>query len=68
MLIEYYHSELIVASFLSALKAIIDKDFLTNNKFSLKEAIRYTFDIQLNGILTNEGRKKYKKDKNRIKL
>lgn len=53
--------EIIMTVYLSSIRAIINPSFVMNNKFSLKEAMDYTFKIVLNGILTEKGRKIFNK-------
>lgn len=62
-----YPPKLIMASFAASIREIVNPSFLIENKYSMKEAIHYVFDIQMNGILTDEGRIKYKNRKKHIK-
>jgi hypothetical protein len=39
--------------------AIANPKFILENNFSMNEALKYLFEMQINGILTEEGRKKY---------
>ncbi len=61
-------TEIVIASHIASMRAIINPQFLMENKFSMSEALKYVFEMQLNGILTEKGRKKYyKQKKNHIK-
>jgi len=62
-----YPPELIVESYASTIRAIVNPQFLLNCKCSMRDAIKFVFDIQLNGILTAKGRIKYNEGKKKIK-
>ncbi len=62
-LIENIPSEIIITSFISTVRSIINPDFILKNKFSMQEAFKYTFEMALNGILTKHGKEKYLKTK-----
>lgn len=62
-LIENYPTPIIMASFDSSLKAVVNHDFLINNKFSILNAFKITYEMLLNGILTARGKEKFKKTK-----
>jgi len=62
-LIENYPVEIIIASFNSSLMAVMTPDFLINNKFSMHDAFKITYEMLLNGILTETGKEKFKKTK-----
>jgi AcrR family transcriptional regulator len=62
-LIENIPSEIIITSFISTIRSIINPDFILKNKFSMQEAFKYTFEMFLNGILTKQGKEKYLKTK-----
>ena len=62
-LIENYPTPIIIASFNSSLKTVLNHDFLINNKFSLQNAFKITYEMILNGILTDAGKSKFKKAK-----
>ena len=53
--------EIIMTVYLSSIRAVINPTFVMNNKFTFKEAMDYTFNIILNGILTDKGRKIFNK-------
>ncbi|MGE5432851.1 MAG: TetR/AcrR family transcriptional regulator [Syntrophomonadaceae bacterium] len=58
--------ELLLVIFISSLRAIVNPDFLLNNKFSHTEAVEQAFHILLNGILTDKGAKTFNNSKSRI--
>jgi len=62
-LIEPYPPEIIITSFISTVRAIVNPEFILRNKFSMQEAFKYTFEMLLNGILTEQGKEKYLKTK-----
>ncbi|MCU7499674.1 MAG: TetR/AcrR family transcriptional regulator [Bacteroidota bacterium] len=59
--------ELLLVIFTSSLRAIVNPDFLLNSKFSHNEALEMTFQILLNGILTDKGAMTFKNTKNQDK-
>jgi AcrR family transcriptional regulator len=59
-----YPDEIILSIFLNSIKSVINPHFVLNNKFSLNDAVRMTYEILLNGILTLKGKKILKKLKN----
>ncbi len=62
-LIENYPTPIIIASFNSSLKSVLNHDFLINNKFSMHNAFKLTYEMLLNGILTVTGKDKFNKTK-----
>ena len=62
-LIENYPTPIIIASFNSSLMSVLNHDFLINNKFSMHNAFKITYEMLLNGILTLAGKNKFKKAK-----
>lgn len=50
-------TELIITIYVSALRAVVNPEFILNHNFSFKQAMEYTFDILLNGISTTRGKK-----------
>lgn len=58
--------EVIMPIFISAVSAVITPDFLIHHNYSFKDAVELTFDILLNGILTDKGSKQFYNLKNRI--
>jgi AcrR family transcriptional regulator len=58
--------EIIMTIYISSIRAVINPTFVMNNKFTFMEAMEFTFNIILNGILTEKGRNIFNKSKNRI--
>jgi AcrR family transcriptional regulator len=67
-LIEDYPNELILAAFVSTVKAVVNPEFISKNKYSLRRTFLFTFEMLLNGILTIQGRELYVKTKRSLKL
>ena len=65
-LFENYPASIIINAFNATFNSLLHTEFIMNNKFSLLEASKYTFDILFNGILTQKGREKYQKTKKYI--
>lgn len=61
--IEHYPSEIIMAAFISTIRTVMNPDFILANRFSMRQAFKYTFDLLLNGILTPQGKELYIKTK-----
>jgi len=55
--------DIVFRIFYGAIRNVISPDFLITSPISRDEAIDETFEILLNGVLTNEGKKLYKKQK-----
>jgi hypothetical protein len=51
--------DIVIASHIASMHAIVNPKFLMENNFSMTEALKYVFEMQLNGILTEKGRTKY---------
>lgn len=64
-LIENYPGPIVINNFIVTIQSLLHTDFIINNKFSLQEAFKYTFDMLFNGILTKKGKERYR---NRKKL
>ena len=62
-LIEDYPSKLIIMVFNSSLTSALNSDFLINNNFSMHDAFRITYEMLLNGILTEKGKVQFYKTK-----
>jgi len=58
-LIENYPGPIIINNFIISIHSILHSDFVINNKFSLQEAIKYSFDMLFNGMLTKKGKESY---------
>ncbi len=65
-LFEDVDPEIVFRVFYGAVRNVLIPEFLITNPISSEEAVKKTFDILLNGILTNEGRKLYKRQKKEI--
>ena len=48
---------LVLNIFISAVRGVVTPQFLMNSKFSAAEALSYTIQILMNGILTEKGKK-----------
>jgi AcrR family transcriptional regulator len=53
--------EIIITMFLASARAIVNPAFVINNRFTLLEALKETTEILSNGIMTEKGRKVFKK-------
>jgi len=62
-IIHKYPYELIMESFIGGLRAVVNPQFLLRNNFSMNRALEAVYNIFLNGILTDEGKKIYEKNK-----
>ena len=54
-------AELMITLFVSAIRSIVNPDFLYYHKFNYKEAFVHSFEILFNGILTSKGKKEFNK-------
>jgi AcrR family transcriptional regulator len=52
-------AEIVIAAHTATMRAVVNPQFLMENNFSMAEALKYVFEMQLNGILTEKGRTKY---------
>jgi hypothetical protein len=50
-------AEIIVTVFVSTVRAVVNPDFIMNNKFSVSTALETTLEILMNGIMTEKGKK-----------
>ena len=57
------NSDIVFRIFYGAVRNVISPDFLITSPISRDDAIDETFEILLNGVLTDEGKKLYKKQK-----
>ncbi len=60
--------DLILNSIETIVKGVLHTDFLINSKLSFKQALNYSIDILISGILTTKGLKIYNKEKKLLKL
>jgi len=67
-LISGYPPEIVITSFIATVRSVMNPDFVSQNKFTMKEAFEYSFEMLLNGILTTQGKEKYSRTKENSKL
>jgi len=58
-------NEIVITVFVASLRAIVNPEFLFHNKFSYKEAMNIALELLFNGILTDKGKKLFKKSMNK---
>lgn len=51
-----YPNEIILTVFVASMRSVINPGFLTNLRYTNREAVNFTFNIILNGILTKKGK------------
>jgi AcrR family transcriptional regulator len=51
-----YPNEIILTVFIASMRSVINPGFLTNLRYTNREAVNFTFNIILNGILTKKGK------------
>jgi hypothetical protein len=56
-----YPNEIILTVFVASMRSVVNPGFLTNLRYTNREAINFTFNIILNGILTKKGKTILKK-------
>lgn len=66
-IIEDFPTQIIILSFIATIHSVLNSDFLINNKFSFKQAMAYSYELLMNGMLTNKGKKEFKKIRNELK-
>lgn len=54
--IKNYPTEILLTLYLSSVRAVVNPSFIMNNKFSFRDVIHTTFEILLNGMLTEKGK------------
>lgn len=62
-LIENYPTPVIINTFTATIVSIMNPEFLLNNRLSVNQAFRETYNFLLNGMLTVKGKKKLKSTK-----
>lgn len=62
-LFEDVNPEIVFRVFYGAVRNVLVPEFLIANPISSEEAVKKTFEILLNGILTNEGRKLFRRQR-----
>ncbi|RJP73008.1 MAG: TetR/AcrR family transcriptional regulator [Ignavibacteriales bacterium] len=65
-LIKDYPSEIVRTVFMGAVRAVVNPDFFVNNQLSLNNAVEMTFEIMLNGLLTEKGKEIFFESKSGI--
>jgi len=55
-----YPAEVIIEIFIASIRAVVNPQFLLNSKYTSWETARFTFEILLNGILTEKGKSVFK--------
>lgn len=63
-LIENYPATIIISTFIHSISAVMQPEFLINNKFTIQNAFKITYEMLLNGILTESGKDIFNKEKN----
>lgn len=60
--------EFIISAIESIVKNVLHSDFLVRNNLSINQALNYSIDILISGMLTEKGVKIYNKEKKLLKL
>lgn len=58
-----YPTQIIMTVFVSAVRSVVNPDFILNNNFSMKEAAVTAFKIMISGIVTEKGKKILEKNR-----
>jgi AcrR family transcriptional regulator len=66
-LVEDVNSDLVIESITAVTLHLLSPENLFYTRYSHKEIIEFIFDSYLTGLLTDKGRVKYKKNKNKLK-
>jgi AcrR family transcriptional regulator len=59
--VQKYPSEFLTIYFLTCIRGIINPEFVINSKYSMQEVLEFTITLLLSGIMTEKGRKIFKK-------
>lgn len=62
-LIINFPTEIVMSIYIASINAVINPDFVMNNKFSIDEVKNITIDLMMNAILTEKGKGIYNKSK-----
>lgn len=62
-----YPSEIIRTIFMGGVKAVVNPDFFVDSQLSISKAIEMSFEIMLNGLLTEKGKELFFESKSGIK-
>jgi len=65
-LIKNYPSEIIRTVFMGAVRAVVNPEFFINSHLSLNNAVEMSFEIMLNGLLTEKGKEIFFESKSGI--
>lgn len=65
-LIENYPAKLIIRVFNTSLMSVLSSDFLINNNISMHDSFRLTYEMLLNGILTEKGKQEFNRTKSEL--
>lgn len=60
-------TEVLITILVSSVRGVVNPEFIMHNKFSFKQAMDITFEVLMNGMLTEKGREIYKQSKSRIR-
>jgi AcrR family transcriptional regulator len=61
-----YPTPIIMNTLVSAVRSIVNPEFILNNNFSISEAALHTFKVVIGGIVTEKGRKVFNKTINKM--
>lgn len=61
-----YPTPIIMNTFVSSVRSIVNPEFILNNNFSIGEAALYAFKVVIGGIVTDKGRKIFNKTINKM--
>ena len=53
--------EILISVFIASVRAVVNPEFIIHNRFTMIEALKGTIEILMNGILTEKGKKIFKK-------
>jgi len=53
--------EILITVFIASVRAVVNPEFTINNRFTMIEALRGAIEILMNGIMTEKGKKIFKK-------
>ncbi len=53
--------EILIAVFIASIRSVVNPEFTINNRFTMIEALRGSIEILMNGIMTDKGKKIFKK-------
>lgn len=61
-------TEIMIAIFVSSVRAVLNPEFIFNNHFSITEALQIFFEIFFNGISTAKGKRIYNKSLKKVNI